>query len=50
MSERFGHAEVGITLNTYSHVLPNMQKRLADNFENSIQIENSSIDKKGKIL
>ncbi|MCH5586283.1 site-specific integrase [Shimazuella sp. AN120528] len=50
VSERLGHAEVGITLNTYSHVLPDMQKSLADNFENAIQIENASIDKKGKIL
>ena len=24
-SERLGHAQVGITLDTYSHVLPNMQ-------------------------
>ena len=24
-SERLGHSKVGITLDTYSHVLPNMQ-------------------------
>jgi integrase len=33
VSERLGHAEVGITLDTYSHVLPDMQKNLAQNFE-----------------
>lgn len=33
VSERLGHSEVGITLDTYSHVLPNMQKELANNFD-----------------
>ena len=26
MSERLGHANVSLTLNTYSHVLPTMQE------------------------
>jgi len=30
VSERLGHASVEITLNTYSHVLPAMQKAAAD--------------------
>ena len=30
VSERLGHASVGITLDTYSHVLPSMQRELAD--------------------
>jgi integrase len=29
-SERLGHAQVGITLDTYSHVLPNMQAEAAE--------------------
>ncbi len=29
VSERLGHATVGITLDTYSHVLPNMQEEAA---------------------
>lgn len=33
VSERLGHADVSITLNTYSHVLPNMQESLVHNFE-----------------
>ncbi|SFX82339.1 Site-specific recombinase XerD [Thermoactinomyces sp. DSM 45891] len=32
VSERLGHAHIGTTLGTYSHILPNMQKNLADNF------------------
>lgn len=37
VSERLGHANIGITLNTYSHVLPNMQKSLAENFDTAIK-------------
>ncbi|NME98843.1 site-specific integrase [Aneurinibacillus aneurinilyticus] len=33
VSERLGHASVTITLDTYSHVLPDMQKDLAANLE-----------------
>lgn len=29
VSEMLGHSQIGITLNTYSHVLPNMQKDAA---------------------
>ena len=31
VSERLGHASVGITLDTYSHVLPSMQQDASDN-------------------
>jgi len=30
VSERLGHASIGITLDTYSHVLPSMQREAAD--------------------
>ena len=30
VSEMLGHADVGITLRTYSHVLPGMQQQAAD--------------------
>ncbi len=33
VSERLGHAGVGITLDTYSHVLPGMQERAAERLE-----------------
>ncbi len=37
VSERLGHADVSITLNTYSHVLPTMQENLAQNFNTAMQ-------------
>jgi integrase len=37
VSERLGHANVGITLDTYSHVLPDMQKDLAKNFDQAMK-------------
>jgi integrase len=30
VSERLGHASIGITLDTYSHVLPSLQEEAAD--------------------
>ena len=33
VSERLGHASVAITLDTYSHVLPTMQKAAADRLQ-----------------
>lgn len=30
VSERLGHASIELTLNTYSHVLPTMQKKAAE--------------------
>lgn len=32
VQERLGHASIGITLNTYSHVIPTMQRQAADAF------------------
>jgi integrase len=33
VSERLGHASVGITLDTYSHVLPSMQGEAVEAFD-----------------
>jgi len=33
VSERLGHASIGITLDTYSHVLPAMQSEAARAFD-----------------
>jgi integrase len=30
VSERLGHSNITLTLDTYSHVLPTMQRRAAD--------------------
>ncbi|NBI28310.1 site-specific integrase [Chengkuizengella marina] len=35
VSERLGHANIRITLDTYSHILPNMQKDTAEQFGKS---------------
>ncbi len=37
VSERLGHSTVGITLDTYSHVLPGMQELAVLRFEESLQ-------------
>jgi integrase len=37
VSERLGHASIGITLDTYSHVLPTMQTQAADTFDRVFQ-------------
>ncbi|NHN34301.1 tyrosine-type recombinase/integrase [Paenibacillus sp. S3N08] len=39
VSERLGHADVRITLDTYSHILPNMQKETAKNLGKLIYSE-----------
>ncbi|PEE73590.1 site-specific integrase [Priestia megaterium] len=38
ISERLGHAEIGTTLDTYSHVLPNMQKTVSDELDKIIEL------------
>jgi integrase len=42
VSERLGHATVGITLDTYSHVLPNLQQQAADRFGKLLEAPSSS--------
>ena len=33
MSERLGHSSIAITLDVYSHVLPNMQQEAAEKLD-----------------
>jgi integrase len=33
VSERLGHSSIAITMDTYSHVMPNMQKETADKLD-----------------
>ena len=33
VQERLGHANIGVTLDTYSHVLPNMQRAAAETLD-----------------
>lgn len=42
VSERLGHADVRITLDTYSHLLPSMQKETARNFGKMLFDENTN--------
>jgi len=37
VSERLGHSNIGITLDTYSHVLPRLQEAAALRFEEGLQ-------------
>jgi len=37
VSERLGHANIGITLDTYSHVLPGLQERAAERFDEVLE-------------
>src|SRR3972149_10269490 len=37
VSERLGHATVGLTLDTYSHVLPNLQRDAAEVMESVLR-------------
>jgi integrase len=38
ISERLGHADISTTLDTYSHVLPNMQKSVANEIDKMIEM------------
>ena len=40
VSERLGHANIVITLDTYSHVLPGLQERAAEHFDDLVTREN----------
>ncbi len=40
VSEGLGHASIGITLDTYSHVLPGLQKKAAECFDNLVERKN----------
>jgi len=46
VSERLGHASIGITLDTYSHVLPGLQEAAALKFDQILALEdkNSNTD------
>jgi len=40
VSERLEHANIGITLDTYSHVLPGLQKAAAERFDEMLELVN----------
>jgi integrase len=38
VSERLGHANIGITLDSYSHVLPGLQEAAAEKFDRIFEV------------
>jgi len=46
VSERLGHANIGITLDTYSHVLPELQEAAAERFDRLLE-ERTSDNEEG---
>ena len=38
VSERLGHANISITLDTYSHILPGLQERAAERFGEMLEL------------
>ena len=40
VSERLGHASIGITLDIYSHVLPGIQEEAAEKFDRIFEPDN----------
>ena len=49
VSERLGHANIGITLDTYSHVLPGLQERAAECFDEMLEAK-AIVDDVSKML
>ena len=43
IKERLGHRDIKITLNTYGHLYPNQQKKVADML-NAARNENAPVD------
>ncbi|MFC1938583.1 tyrosine-type recombinase/integrase [Chloroflexota bacterium] len=42
VQERLGHASIGITLDTYSHVVPGLQEAAADRFDKMVSPKRES--------
>ena len=49
VSERLGHANIGITLDTYSHVLPGLQEAAAEKFESVFETQTHETDTRAKL-
>ena len=50
VSERLGHANIGITLDTYSHVVPGLQEAAALRFDALINSEADETEDVSKML
>ena len=47
VQERLGHASIGVTLDTYSHVAPGLQEAAANRFDELVSYEEEAIEKAG---
>ncbi|GAI62264.1 unnamed protein product, partial [marine sediment metagenome] len=45
VSERLGHSSVAITMDTYSHVIPGLQERAAELFDNLVGENGGNVGK-----
>ena len=50
VSERLGHANIGITLDTYSHVVPGLQEAAALRFDTLLEPETTQPENVSKML
>ncbi|MCX7708955.1 MAG: site-specific integrase, partial [Clostridia bacterium] len=50
VSERLGHTSVNITLNTYSHLMPNTQKDIINSLNTEIFTQKNDVDSTGLIV
>ena len=49
VSERLGHANIGITLDIYSHVMPGMQEAAAEKFDRALDEGLQTENKDGNV-
>jgi len=49
VSERLGHANIGITIDTYSHVLPGLQGAAAERFDKLLEDEISEGNQRANV-
>ncbi|MGE7274681.1 tyrosine-type recombinase/integrase [Brevibacillus panacihumi] len=48
VSERLGHSNISITLDTYSHVIPGLQQAAIDHFDD-VLFGSQTVDKKAMV-
>ncbi len=45
VQERLGHSQISVTLDTYSHVLPTLQKEAAQKIDDVLRSESTDLQK-----
>ena len=44
VQERLGHANIAVTMDTYSHVMPTMQRDAAERFEEGLRARSLTVN------